>query len=219
MPMVADAVAGLAPGHVAASLRDGRSVVISVGGHDHELGAEDLLVTLAPLDGYRLEREGSHAVALELALDDDLIREGLAREIVHAVQAARKAAGLDVEDRIALTLDGDAAPPGGRPGPRRLHRRRDAATALAIDGLRAGQAVTVDGRELVSPSSGPEDAVAGGAARGRPRGRGRGGRGGAPVGRGGAPVGRGRPVDPPGRPRRAGGAGPPAVGAGGGGPV
>ena len=56
----------------------------------------------APLDGYQLEREGSHAVALELELDDELRREMLAREIVHAVQNARKTAGLHVEDRIEL---------------------------------------------------------------------------------------------------------------------
>ena len=62
---------------------------------------------MAPLAGYQLEREGSHAVALELSIDDDLRREGLAREIVHAVQLARREAGLDISDRIALTLDGD----------------------------------------------------------------------------------------------------------------
>ena len=49
---------------------------------------------------------GSHAVALELEVDDALVREGRAREIVHAVQNARKAAGLEVSDRIALVLDG-----------------------------------------------------------------------------------------------------------------
>lgn len=81
-------------------------MAISVGVHDHELSAEDLVVAMQPLEGYQLEREGSHAVALELALDDALRREGLAREVVHAVQAARKAAGLDVSDRIALTLGG-----------------------------------------------------------------------------------------------------------------
>jgi isoleucyl-tRNA synthetase len=46
-------------------------------------------------------------VALDLALNDTLRREGLSREIVHAVQAARKNAGLKVEDRIELALDGD----------------------------------------------------------------------------------------------------------------
>jgi isoleucyl-tRNA synthetase len=106
MPLVADAVAGLDPAHVAAALREGRTVGVMIEGHDHELGADDLQVAMQPLEGYQLEREGSHAVALELALDDGLRREGLAREVVHAVQAARKAAGLDVSDRIALTLGG-----------------------------------------------------------------------------------------------------------------
>jgi isoleucyl-tRNA synthetase len=106
MPLVADAVAGLDPAHVAAALREGRAVGVMIDGHDHSLGPDDLQIAMQPLDGYQLEREGSHAVALELALDDGLRREGLAREVVHAVQAARKAAGLDVSDRIALTLGG-----------------------------------------------------------------------------------------------------------------
>jgi len=108
MPQVAAAVAALDPAHVAGALRDGAGVAVSVDGHDHELGQEDLLLAMRPLAGYQLEREGSHAVALELELDDELRREGLAREVVHAVQNARKAAGLEVEDRIALTLGGDA---------------------------------------------------------------------------------------------------------------
>jgi isoleucyl-tRNA synthetase len=108
MPQVAAAVAALDPAHVAAALRDGGRVAISIEGHDHELGTEDLALALQPLDGYQLEREGSHAVALDLHLDEELRREGLAREIVHAVQNARKGAGLQVEDRIELRLGGDA---------------------------------------------------------------------------------------------------------------
>ena len=107
MPQVAAAVAALDPAHVADALRDGGRVGISVDGHDHELDADDLLLAMQPLEGYQLEREGSHAVALELELDDELVREGLAREIVHAVQNARKTAGLEVADRIELTLGGD----------------------------------------------------------------------------------------------------------------
>ncbi len=109
MPQVAAAVASLEPAHVASALRVGARVGISVDGHDHELGADDLMLAMQPLEGYQLEREGSHAVALELQLDDELRREGLAREIVHAVQSARKGAGLQVADRIELRLAGDDA--------------------------------------------------------------------------------------------------------------
>jgi isoleucyl-tRNA synthetase len=64
---------------------------------------------MKPLEGYQVEREGSHAVALELEIDDDLRAEGWAREIVRAVQLARQEAGLEVTDRIALTLGGEHA--------------------------------------------------------------------------------------------------------------
>ena len=108
MPQAAAAVAALDPAHVAATLREGGSVGIVVDGSEHPLGEEDLQLAMQPLDGYQLEHEGSHAVALDLNLDEGLVRRGLAREIAHAVQNARKAAGLAVEDRIALTLAGDA---------------------------------------------------------------------------------------------------------------
>ncbi|HEY2318445.1 MAG TPA: isoleucine--tRNA ligase [Solirubrobacteraceae bacterium] len=107
MPMAAAAVAGLDPVKVAASLREGRTVAITVGGDEHELGADDLLLGMKPLEGYQVEREGSHAVALELEIDESLRVEGMARDIVRAVQKARQEAGLEVSDRIALTLDGD----------------------------------------------------------------------------------------------------------------
>ena len=65
-------------------------------------GEEDIQLVLQPLDGYQVEAAGTHAVALGTELDDALRQEGLAREIVHAVQGARKDAGLDISDRISL---------------------------------------------------------------------------------------------------------------------
>jgi isoleucyl-tRNA synthetase len=108
MPLVAQAIAALDPAHVAASLRDGGTVGISVSGREHTLTSEDLILTMKAPDGYSVEREGAHAVALDLSIDADLRREGHSREIVHAVQNARKNAGLQVEDRIELALAGDA---------------------------------------------------------------------------------------------------------------
>jgi isoleucyl-tRNA synthetase len=109
MPQVAAAVAGLDPDNAARTLRDGGEVHIAIDGRDHALGPDDVTLALQPLEGYEVERSGSHAVALNLELDDELRREALAREVVHAIQNARKDAGLNVEDRIALTLWGDDA--------------------------------------------------------------------------------------------------------------
>jgi isoleucyl-tRNA synthetase len=103
MPQVAAAIGALDPSRLRAGGRAG----INVEGHEHEIGPDDVQIVLQPLDGYQVERSGTHAVALNLELDDALRREGLAREVVHAVQAARKNAGLNVEDRIELTLGGD----------------------------------------------------------------------------------------------------------------
>jgi isoleucyl-tRNA synthetase len=148
MPQVAAAVAALDAAHVAGALRDGGHVGISINGNDHELGPDDLTLAMQPLEGYQLEREGSHAVALELELDQELRREGLAREIVHAVQNARKAAGLQVEDRIELALGGD---------PELLAAARDhedyiaqetLATSVSYD-AESGSEATIEGRLLV----------------------------------------------------------------------
>ncbi len=118
MPLVAEAIAALDPARVAAAvLGDPRSagadggtgIGISVAGREHTLSAEDVVLTMRAPEGYSVEREGAHAVALELTIDEDLRREGRAREIVHAVQSARKSAGLAVEDRIELRLSGDPA--------------------------------------------------------------------------------------------------------------
>jgi isoleucyl-tRNA synthetase len=148
MPQVAAAVAALDPVHVGRAVREGERIGIALDGRDHELGADDLLLAMAPLAGYQLEREGSHAVALELALDDDLRREGLAREVVHAVQNARKAAGLAVEDRIRLVLGGDDELVGAA----RAHEEYVAGEVLAVevayDGAASGELATIEGREL-----------------------------------------------------------------------
>ncbi len=115
MPLAADAIAALDPARVAAAVRNGdgaggegaKEIGITVAGREHTLSADDVILTMRPPEGYSVEREGAHAVALDLVIDQDLREEGYAREIVHAAQNARKGAGLQVEDRIELALDGD----------------------------------------------------------------------------------------------------------------
>jgi isoleucyl-tRNA synthetase len=158
MPAAADAIAALDPDRVAATIRAGGEIGIAVDGHEHTLSAEDLLITTEALEGYGVEREGTHAVALELAIDEDLIEEGQAREIVRAVQNARRDAGLNVEDRIHLELSGDPELLAAAEAHRDYLMGEVLATALGL-GLSAvapasadeGQSrssVTIDGRTL-----------------------------------------------------------------------
>ena len=64
-------------------------------------------------------------VVLDTEVTPELAAEGLARDLVRAVQQARRDAGLDVSDRIALTVGGLRRRPGRRPHPRAAHHRRD----------------------------------------------------------------------------------------------
>ena len=143
MPQVAAAVAALD----AAALRAGREVGINLDGHEHQIGPEDVQMVLQPLPGYQVERAGTHAVALDLELDDDLRREGLAREVVHAVQAARKAAGLQVEDRIVLTLGGDDTLLDAARAFEDYVNREIFAQALSYDGA-SGERTEIEGKDL-----------------------------------------------------------------------
>jgi isoleucyl-tRNA synthetase len=147
MPQVAAAVEALDPVHVAKVMADGGEVGISVDGDEHTIGPDEVTLALQPLEGYEVEAEAGHAVALQLELDDELVREGLAREIVHAVQNARKAAGLDISDRIELSLGGD----DDLIAAARAHEPYIAgevlATAVAYDAAEIAP-VRVDGRDL-----------------------------------------------------------------------
>jgi isoleucyl-tRNA synthetase len=148
MPQVAAAIEALDPLRVAAALREGRTVGVNIEGQEHELGPEDLQLALQPLDGYQLESEGSHAVALDMALDDELRREGVARDIVRAVQLARQSAGLEVSDRITLALGGDEDLLDAARAFEPYLAGETLAVSVAYGGDSEGEAATVDGREL-----------------------------------------------------------------------
>ncbi|MBA3359652.1 MAG: class I tRNA ligase family protein, partial [Thermoleophilaceae bacterium] len=148
MPQVAAAVGGLDAARSARTLRAGGEVHISVDGREHPLGADDIQMALQPLDGYQVERAGTHAVALDLTVDDELRRESLAREVVHAVQIARKEAGLEVEDRIALGLGGDEDLLEAVRAHEGYVTGETLATSLELGDADGGQPATIEGREL-----------------------------------------------------------------------
>ena len=148
MPQLAAAVDALDPAHVAEAMREGRTIGVNIGGQEHELTGDDLLLRLQPLDGYQVEREAAHAVALDLQVDDDLRREMLAREIVRAVQNARKAGGLEVSDRIALALAGDDELLSAAREHEGYVTGETLATAVSYDGDGTAEPATIEGLEL-----------------------------------------------------------------------
>jgi isoleucyl-tRNA synthetase len=148
MPLVAAAVEALDAAHVAAVFAEGGEVGIAIGGSDHSLGPDDLTLALQPLEGYEVEAESGHAVALQLELDEELRREGLAREIVHAVQIARKDAGLDITDRIELGLGGDEELLSAAREHEAYIAGEVLATAVAFNGVGDGAAAKIEGRDL-----------------------------------------------------------------------
>ncbi|MCD0174843.1 isoleucine--tRNA ligase [Deinococcus sp. 14RED07] len=74
------------------------------------LERDDILIDLQVPDGYKAEYDNGILVAFDTTLTRELELEGLARDLVRGVQDARKKAGFEVQDRIALHLDlsGDA---------------------------------------------------------------------------------------------------------------
>jgi len=93
--VVADAPAG--------DGRDGRAGR-DVGAGRDELGADDLRPASSRVTGM-LPHNGF--VVLDTTVTPELAAEGLARDVIRAVQQARRDAGLDVSDRISLTISGD----------------------------------------------------------------------------------------------------------------
>ena len=87
----------------------GEGLTLKVGGETFELDAEDIIVERIPKTGLAVQAQGALVVALDLELDADLIREGLARELITNVQNMRKTSGLEVTDRIHLKVSSDEA--------------------------------------------------------------------------------------------------------------
>lgn len=148
MPAVADAVAALDAQTAVQTLRGGGTVGIAIDGEEHPLALDDVQMVLQPLEGYQVERAGSHAVALNLDLNEELVREGLAREVVRAIQNARKAAGLNVEDRIELTLGGDDELVDAARAHEEYVTGEVLATQVAYDGASSGEVAEIKGRRL-----------------------------------------------------------------------
>ena len=98
---------------VAASVRAGEIVALG----EFELNPDEVLVDNIAAEGYAVESDGTYTVGISTEITPELRAEGYVRDIAHIVQNMRKNAGLEISDRINLTIN---APEGS-----------DLATAIA----------------------------------------------------------------------------------------
>jgi isoleucyl-tRNA synthetase len=80
-------------------LPDGRFQVAG-----HELDPDEVLVERGGREGWAVASGDGVTVALDLGLDDELLLEGEAYELIHTVNSLRKERGLELTDRIVLTV-------------------------------------------------------------------------------------------------------------------
>jgi isoleucyl-tRNA synthetase len=102
-PVVAAAIAAADAAVLAEALASGKASV-TVDGEQVEVGADEVLLSERPKQGWSVVNEQGETVALDLEVTPELKRAGLAREVVRTLQEARKSAGLEVSDRIRLWL-------------------------------------------------------------------------------------------------------------------
>jgi isoleucyl-tRNA synthetase len=106
IPAIRQALLECDGAHIAACAARGEGFSLQAGGESLAFEAEDVLVETASAEGYESAEDAGYLVALDTRLDDELLREGLARELVRTVQDARKQANLNVSDRIMLSIKG-----------------------------------------------------------------------------------------------------------------
>ena len=106
VPKIKQALEGADGAAIAGAVARGETFDIEGDGQTISLGEGDVLVETSSAEGYACGEEGGYLTALDTALTADLVREGLARELIRTVQEARKQAGLEVSDRIVLGISG-----------------------------------------------------------------------------------------------------------------
>ena len=94
---------------IAGAAAKDESFIINVPTGEPKLSGEDVLIETSPAEGYACAEDAGFLTALDTSLNEELINEGFAREIVRSIQDARKQAGLEVSDRIVLGVSGSDA--------------------------------------------------------------------------------------------------------------
>jgi len=81
-----------------------KNILLVVNGKNITLELSDVEISSKDIAGWLVANEGSLTVALDVTISEELRKEGVARELVNRIQNARKDTGLEVTDKIKLTV-------------------------------------------------------------------------------------------------------------------
>jgi isoleucyl-tRNA synthetase len=81
------------------------SLSIDAGGEKIELKDDDLLIASEDIPGWSVATENHITVALDITITEELEQEGLARDFVNRIQNLRKDKGLEVQDKISISVN------------------------------------------------------------------------------------------------------------------
>ncbi len=104
MKMAAELIAGL-PQDEINRFEGGGALTMFIEGQEFVLAREDIEITSEDIPGWQVASEDGITVALDVTLDDQLVTEGMARELVNRIQNLRKTSGLNVTDRINIKVE------------------------------------------------------------------------------------------------------------------
>ena len=103
MKAVSEAIDGLSEVQIQTIEKEG-SLPIEINGKNTILEASDVIIQSKDIAGWSVASEQGVTVALDCSLTEDLLLEGIARELVNRVQNLRKEKNFEVTDTITLTL-------------------------------------------------------------------------------------------------------------------
>jgi len=89
-------------------MEQNRSFDLDINGKNITLGLDDVEITSQDIEGWLVANEGLLTVALDVTINEDLRKEGIARELVNRIQNLRKDSGFEVTDRIDVQLQNHA---------------------------------------------------------------------------------------------------------------
>ena len=100
MKELAAAITAMSQDDIAKMEADGQFTLL-----DYTLVPEDVEIITEDMPGWLVANNGILTIALDIELTDELIEEGIARELINRIQNLRKSSGLEITDRIKVTIE------------------------------------------------------------------------------------------------------------------